>query len=217
MTPTTSTTRSPPPPGPYGGPLGPYRSPTNSVTPPPNNNTPSPQNHHVDPSIANQWSGGEVKRTWSGDQEMRRTWSGDQDVKRTWSGDQEMRRSWSREYDDRPKPYASADNSPMRLGGDSSNKSNLPRPNMVKRDTSNQNETHETKPSIKRAALNRDNSAATNRLKEQYMPEFYNNGRFDSEREMRTLSDNLEVSTLNTPRGRAGLMPRPLKDEDRAR
>ena len=148
---------------------------------------------------------------------MKRTWSEDQEVKRTWSGDQEMRRSWSREHDGRPAPYASADNSPMRLGANSSNKSNLPRPSMVKRDTSNQNETCETKPSIKRAALNRDNSAAANRLKEQYMPEFYNNGRFDSEQEMRTLSDNLEVSTLDTPRGSKGLMPRSLKDEDRTR
>jgi hypothetical protein len=216
MTTTTSKTLSPPPPpGPYGGPPGPYRSPSNSVTPPPNNTTPSPQNHyHVDPSIANQWSGGEVTRTWSGDQEMRRSYS----------EDQEMRRSYSREYDDRPvAPYssASADNSPMRSGADCSNNSNsndLPRPNMVKRDTSNQNETYETKPSIKRAALNRDNSAATNRLKEQYMPEFYNNGRFDAEREMRTLSDNLELSTLDTPGGiTGGLRPRPLTGEQRTR
>jgi hypothetical protein len=205
MTTTTSMTRSPPPPpppGPYGGPHGPYRSPSNSVTPPPNNNTPSPQYpYHVDPSIASQWSGGEVKRTWSGDQEMRRSYSREYD-----------------EHDDRPAPYSSAANSPMRSGGDSSNNNNnLPRPNMVKRDTSNQNETYETKPSIKRAALNRDNSAATNRLKEQYMPEFYNNGKFDTEQEMRTLSDNLELSTLDTPGGRAGLRPRRLKDEERVR
>jgi hypothetical protein len=205
MTPTTSTTISPPPPpppGPYGGPPGAYRSPSNSVTPPPpNNNTPSPQNpYQVDPTIANQWSGGEVRRTWS--------------------EDQAVRRSWSREYDDRPAPYSNADNSPMRSGGEggaSNNNNNLPRPNMVKRDTSNQNETYETKPSIKRAALNRDNSAATNRLKEEYMPEFYKNGRFDAEREMRTLSDNLELSTLDNPRGIAGPRPRPLKNEERVR
>jgi hypothetical protein len=209
---TTSTTLSPPPPppppGPYGGPPpGPYRSPSNSVTPPPNMNTPSSQNpYHVDPSIADQWSGGEVRRTRS--------------------EDQEVQRSWSREYDDRPAPYSSAHASPMRSegGGDdssnnnsSNNSSNLPRPNMVKRDTSNQNETYETKPSIKRAALNRDNSAATNRLKEEFMPEFYNNGRFDAEREMRTLSDNLELSTLDTPGGVAGLGSRPIKDEERGR
>jgi len=52
----------------------------------------------------------------------------------------------------------------------------LPRPDIVKRMTSNQNEDLETKPdlqpgrSVKRAALNRDNSMASNRLKEQYPP-----------------------------------------------
>jgi hypothetical protein len=75
----------------------------------------------------------------------------------------------------------------------------VPKPTIVKRDTSNQCESYETKPSVKKAALNRDNSMASNRLKEQYMPEFYN-GKFDSEQEMKKLSDNLEQSTLSTPK-----------------
>lgn len=53
----------------------------------------------------------------------------------------------------------------------------VPRPGMVKRDTSNQNESFETKPSrIKKAALNRDQSATSNRLKQQYIPEALSTG-----------------------------------------
>ena len=69
--------------------------------------------------------------------------------------------------------------------------------------TSNQNETVETKPdlcgpSVKRAALNRDQSATANRLKAAHLPEYYNkNGKFDTEHEMNVLTDNLEQSTLN--------------------
>jgi hypothetical protein len=48
---------------------------------------------------------------------------------------------------------------------------------MVKRDTSNQNESFETKPSrIKKAALNRDQSATSNRLKQRYIPEALSTG-----------------------------------------
>ena len=117
-------------------------------------------------------------------------------MKTSWSAD-DAGRSWSREYDGRPGAV---------------NRS-VPRPDIVKRDTSHQNENYETKPSIKRAALNRDNSLASNRLKEQYMPEFYN-GRFDTDREMKMLSDNFEQSTLNS-----ALKPKPkaLSSEERER
>lgn len=51
----------------------------------------------------------------------------------------------------------------------------LARPEVVKRDTSNQNESDETKPwRVKRAALNRDQSAVANRLKMKHIPECFN-------------------------------------------
>jgi hypothetical protein len=86
----------------------------------------------------------------------------------------------------------------------------VPKPQIVKRDTSHQNESLETKPSIKRAALNRDNSLASNRLKQQYMPEYFN-GNFDAEQEVRSLSTNLEQSTIDTARPK----PKPLRFEER--
>lgn len=96
----------------------------------------------------------------------------------------------------------------MRTGGGSSS---LPRPQIVKRDTSHQNE----QPSIKRVALNRDNSLASNRLKQEYMPEYYNK-RFDTEQEVRTLSDNLEHSTLSPlSAGPPRPKPKPLAGDGR--
>jgi len=89
----------------------------------------------------------------------------------------------------------------------------MPRPQIVKRDTSHQNENHETKPSVKRAALNRDNSLASNRLKQEYMPEFYNR-KFDAEQEVRSLSSNLEQSTLETDT-KLRIRPKPLGESDR--
>jgi len=73
----------------------------------------------------------------------------------------------------------------------------MPKPDIVKRMTSNQNETVETKPdfdghSVKRAALNREGSLASNRLKEKYMP-----GYFDSKKEVEMLSSNLRQSSLS--------------------
>jgi len=83
----------------------------------------------------------------------------------------------------------------------------LPRPDIVKRMTSNQNEDFETKPdlkpgrSVKRAALNRDNSTASNRLKEQYPPTAESSGLkkpavLDSE--MRSLSISTEQISLDS-------------------
>lgn len=73
-----------------------------------------------------------------------------------------------------------------------------PKPDLVKRATSNQNETVDTKPdfdghSVKRAALNRDSSSAANRLKAKYMPEY-----FDAKTEVELLSSNFKQSTLKT-------------------
>lgn len=81
--------------------------------------------------------------------------------------------------------------------------------------TSNQNETDETKrdlvgPSVKRAALNRDNSLASNRLKEKYLPA-YKKGPFNSDQEISRLRDNLEQSTLAS----AAPKPQLLTQEER--
>lgn len=75
---------------------------------------------------------------------------------------------------------------------------------MVKRDTSNQNESYETKPSrIKKAALNRDQSATSNRLKQQYIPEVFN-------RDMQSLHEKTEKIRLsNSPVPGANPPPKP--------
>jgi hypothetical protein len=151
-----------------GGSLGPYRQPIS-----PANSTPSPKPYSVNLNIAKTWSGGEVQRTWS--------------------GEQPPPIQQAQTFDGYPTAVPGADLSPMRgpEGGF------VPRPDIVKRDTSHQNENYETKPSVKRAALNRDNSLASNRLKQEYMPEYFN-----AEKEMRSLSTNLEQSTLDIERSR---------------
>jgi hypothetical protein len=138
----------------------------------------SPQSprYEVDPAVASSWSG-----------------QNPMDVSTSWSGS-------SREGSDRFRTMAPHGHEQKR---DSSFRSDgLPKPDFVKRATSNQNETLETKPdlrgpSVKRAALNRDNSLASNQLKEKYLPDFYVMKKFDHDREMRMLSDNLEQSTLD--------------------
>lgn len=72
---------------------------------------------------------------------------------------------------------------------------------MVKRDTSNQNESYETKPMIKKAALNRDQSATSNRLKQEYFGAEY------FTREMQTLQETTEQIRLS-PSGVGGA-PKP--------
>jgi len=109
--------------------------------------------------------------------------------------------------------FPGADTSPMRknaVGGF------MPKPHLVKRDTSHQNESLETKHSVKRAALNRDNSMASNRLKEQYMPGYFDN-KFNSDHEVKKLSDNLEQSKLSPKREQIDNIPKPesLKDSNR--
>jgi hypothetical protein len=183
----------PPPPGPYGGPngtAGQYRSPRTHT--PSENNSPSPPGQYsFDINIAKTWSGGGSGGGSAG--EMKRSLSGEQDPPRTG-------RTWS---------PPEGQHSPTRPGV-----SGVPRPHIVKRDTSNQNESYETKPMVKKANLNRDNSIVSKHLKEKYMPEYYN-GKFDTEQEMRILSDNLEQSNLGM--GMARPKPQPLSAEVRAR
>ena len=185
----------PPPPGAYGAlpylsggsaggppPPGPYRQ----IPSPSNSATQSPPPYNVDMNIARSWSGGEVQQSWSGEQPSGR-------------------------YDGHPGPVPGADTGPQLppqayayAPAPGPGNSVIPRPTMVKRDTSNQNETYETKPSIKRAALNRDQSATSNRLKEQYMPDYFN-------KEMQTLQETTEQIRLSPgPGQRDQPKPKPM-------
>ncbi|KAL7578173.1 hypothetical protein ACA910_012609 [Epithemia clementina (nom. ined.)] len=90
------------------------------------------------------------------------------------------------------------------------------KPEIIKRATSNQNETFETKPdrvgpSVKRAALNRDSSRASNRLKEICFPGQFSNGRFDAAKEMNELSEDMNRSRLSGDRAR----PLTIDEDDR--
>lgn len=123
-----------------------------------------------------------------------------------WSGQdpQELAKSWS--ADSGVDQYESHRN--RRSSPEEKNRSRSPpqrdhRPDLVKRATSNQNETVETKPSlqgpsVKRTALNRDNSLASNRLKEQYVPGYRKGGGFNADQAMTQLTENMEQSTLDT-------------------
>jgi hypothetical protein len=130
----------------------------------------------------------------------------DMEIARTWSGNQAGPRPPP--YDDMVPPAPPEADSPLR--GWEAKAGIVPKPQIVKRDTSHQNENYETKPSIKRAALNRDNSLASNRLKQEFMPEYFNRN-FDAEQEVRTLSTNLEQSTIDTSRQK----PKPLSADER--
>ena len=90
------------------------------------------------------------------------------------------------------------------------------KPELIKRATSNQNETVETKPdrvgaSVKRAALNRDSSRASNRLKEISFPGQFTNGKFDATKEMNELSEDMNRSRLSADRSR----PVSISEDDR--
>jgi hypothetical protein len=88
---------------------------------------------------------------------------------------------------------------------------------MIKRMTSNQNETIDTKrdlmgPSVKRAALNRDQSAAANRLKAASLPEYYNkDGNYDPVDDINALAEDFEQSTLDG----GAPEPGPIYSDDR--
>lgn len=183
---------APPPPQPagYGGSTGPVRS-GGSLGPyrqpiSPATSTPSPKPpFSVDMNIAQTWSGGEVQRTWSS------------------------------EHQPSVQTANAFEGQTRQIFGGDDNPNALPRPQIVKRDTSHQNESYETKPQVKRAALNRDNSLASNRLKQEYLPEYYNpdasHKKFDAEQEVQRLSTNLEQSTIDTDRPK----PVPLSDQGR--
>jgi len=130
-------------------------------------------------------------------------------VARTWSdgGVPTQRRTFGQsQYDEHPHPFPGADASPQR-GAEAQKRGYLPRPAMVKRDTSSQNESYETKPSrIKKAALNRDQSATSNRLKRQYILEVFN-------KDMQSLHEKTEQIRLSSPLpdiGGTTLKPAPL-------
>jgi len=91
----------------------------------------------------------------------------------------------------------------------------MPRPDLVKRMTSNQNEDFDTKRdfmgegrSIKRAALNRDNSMASNRLKAQHAAGGALKRPIPLDKDMRMLSASMEQSSLK-------VRPKPLSTEER--
>lgn len=140
----------------------------------PGSGPPSPR-YEVDPAVASTWSGRNPA---------------DENIARTWSNSS---------GDDLNNPPALPG-----LYGKNHKRDGAPRPDIVKRATSNQNETSETKPdlkgpSVKRCALNRDSSAVANKLKEQYIPGFKkktNPVQFDQE--MRLLSSNFQQSTLGS-------------------
>ena len=131
-------------------------------------------------------------------------------IAKTWSGqsDEDFSKIYEKDYAARdpilqPQPPASKFQQQNGFDHDREDQSHLPRPQIVKRMTSHQNETLETRkdlvgPSVKRAALNRDNSLASNRLKAVHLPEYYSENGFDPEHEMEELTDNLEQSTLGT-------------------
>jgi hypothetical protein len=132
-------------------------------------------------------------------------------------GPPEVPGTWSGEDADRKKGAHSNGAPPLRHH--EGERGQLARPHIVKRATSNQNETVETKPdlkgpSVKRAALNRDNSLASNRLKATYLKDPVYKEMFDSEKELRLLPGTLERQASlkdNTAR------PKWLSPEDRLR
>eukprot|EP00980_Cylindrotheca_fusiformis_P000610 scaffold154_cov129-Cylindrotheca_fusiformis.AAC.27 len=168
---------------------GAYRSPPRHTSP--TNSTPSP------------------KPTYTVDMDIARSWSNGSDTaKRTWAMDQDGRQAGAPSYNRQiPQPISGTESSPMRTAGV------VPRPQIVKRDTSHQNESMETKHSVKRAALNRDNSLASNRLKAEFMPEYFNEN-FNHEQEVKKLSDNLEQSTLASGK-KSPAKPQPLNESGR--
>jgi hypothetical protein len=123
---------------------------------------PSPP-YAVNPAVASMWSG-------KSESEIAKTWS---------SG------SSNEDYDHFSPAHQQSNNMAPQP----------PRPDVVKRATSNQNETAETHPglqgpSVKRAALNRDNSTAANRLKEKYG--VGTSKQFNADQEVTQLSTGLD-------------------------
>jgi hypothetical protein len=166
-------------------------------------------NYDVDPAIGQTWS------SQSDDYEKVASIFG-REMSSSWSG-QTQNQSF-------PQPIAflhrghESDSTGLKYAGDMDD---LPRPDMVKRMTSNQNEDESNKRglaggSVKRAALNRDSSAAANALKARYIPEVLQRpgvikNREVSVQEMDSLQDSLEQSNLGVDKTR----PRALTVEER--
>ena len=166
----------------------------NTVVPPTPAGRSSARSYQIDPEIAKSWS------TQSEDFDFAATMFSDQEVRRSWSGD------GNHENERQPSSPRDFRHQRESVG--------IARPDMVKRMTSNQNEDAETKRdymgdgrSIKRAALNRDNSMASNRLKEAYAPGALKKPSV-LDNEMRSLSVSMEQSSLGTK-------PRPLAYDER--
>jgi hypothetical protein len=180
-----------PPPG-MPPPLHHHRPPQSNASTP--SSGPSSPQFEVDPAVASTWSG-------KNPEEILTTWSGS-------SGEEGDR------FHGTPPPDRSNKLSPK--SGNTS--SAVPKPDIVKRATSHQNETPETRPdlqgpSVKKAALNRDNSTTANRLKEKYLPDYHKKEHFDQE--IFQLSSNLEQSTLIGDEATDIVKPKSLLEENR--
>lgn len=151
------------------------------------NAPPSPK-YNVDVNVASQWSGRDPS-------EIAKTLSGGSDEGR--DGFEVVRKAATPRF-----PVKSQ---------------NTPKPDIVKRMTSNQNETNETKHdlgydgrSVRRAVLGREGSVASNRLKEKYLPEY-----FDTKKEVDMLSTNFQQSTLESCTNKSAPRPSHFRKDDR--
>lgn len=194
----------PPIPQPHGGPPPPqqFQPPRTSSGQGQNRSSPTRAPYEVDPSIAQTWSTQSDEHEKSGGMMQ-------YEVQRTWSGEEYGRR----------KPRRSS-GKPQQPREDGSSSDPLTRPHIVKRATSNQNETLETKPdlrgpSVKRAALNRDNSMVANRLKAEYQATLQETPTFDSDKEVRTLSGTLAEASLEVEAATTNTRPKPLSQTER--
>jgi hypothetical protein len=165
------------------------------LTPPPPPSTPASQSSgeaHIIAPPSSPVRSGPPSPPYQVDFNVAQSWSGQdpEEIARTWSGE---------DYD----TFDVSKASPHRLNSvyddNSGCRANtVPKPDGVKRMTSNQNETPETRTdlvgfSVKRCALNRDHSMVSNRLKAQYKDKGFN-----SENEITQLSTDLEHSSLGT-------------------
>lgn len=221
----------PPPPGPpppaYGPPTSsgsypPPPSPYNSNGPPPHSyghgpSSPSYSNSHTPNGQHGPPSSSKKSPTYAMDPNIAKTWSaGSEDYEKAagmFQSDSLPRPELDIPKDDWLQPAIDS--------GLRSTNSSVPRPDIVKRQTSHQNENIETKrdlvgPSVKRAALNRDNSAATNRLKEQYLPHV-NRSNFNADQELKRMTSKTEQINLEcTQNGmESSPKPNPLTGKDR--
>lgn len=184
-----------PPPPHYGPP--PYHYSSGVVPPPPN--SPGPYRQPPPPPAYGGPPGHtRTPSNLSVDPKVASAWAGtpQSEIEKTLSGDEgDKSRTENGKSPDQPR---------------------LSKPDIIKRATSNQNETFETKPdrvgpSVKRAALNRDSSRAANRLKEICFPDQFKNGKFDAAQEVSELASDMDRHTLNSDTPERAL----VSDDDR--